>query len=56
MKLGYIYIPVIAWGRARAGSNFDDDEERTHAGMNGIGSFATVVFLTATSVNNGETD
>lgn len=38
------YIPVIAWGRARAGSNFEDDEDRTHAGMNGIGSYATVVF------------
>jgi len=37
-------LPVIAWGRARAGSNFDDDEERTSIGMNGIGSYATTVF------------
>ena len=39
-----VILPVIAWGRARAGSNFDDDEERTSIGMNGIGSFSTVVF------------
>lgn len=38
------WIPEIAWGRARAGSNFDDDENRVSAGMNGIGSFATTVF------------
>jgi DNA topoisomerase-2 len=38
------WLPAIAWGRARAGSNFDDDEERVSAGMNGIGSFATTVF------------
>jgi len=37
-------LPVVAWGRARAGSNFDDSEERTSIGMNGIGSFSTVVF------------
>ncbi len=39
-----IWSPVIAWGRARAGSNFEDDESRVSAGMNGIGSFATTVF------------
>jgi len=38
------WLPEIAWGRARAGSNFEDDEERVSAGMNGIGSFATTVF------------
>jgi len=38
------WVPEIAWGRARAGSNFDDDEGRVSAGMNGIGSFATTVF------------
>lgn len=39
-----IYLPEIAWGRARAGSNFDNDDERTHSGMNGIGSYATLVY------------
>ena len=39
-----ILLPVIAWGRARAGSNFEDDEDRTSIGLNGIGSFATTVF------------
>ena len=39
-----ILLPVIAWGRARAGSNFEDDEKRNSIGMNGIGSFATTVF------------
>ena len=39
-----VWTPVIAWGRARAGSNFEDDEERVSAGVNGIGSFATTVF------------
>lgn len=38
------YLPVVAWGKARAGSNFENDEDRTHAGMNGIGSYAAVVY------------
>jgi DNA topoisomerase-2 len=37
--------PVLAWTRARAGSNFSDDE-RTTIGMNGVGSFCTNVFST----------
>ncbi len=38
------YLPELAWGHARAGSNFDDDENRTQIGMNGVGSFATNCF------------
>jgi len=38
------WLPEVAWGQARAGSNFEDDEERDSIGMNGIGSFATTVF------------
>ena len=38
------WLPEIAWGQARAGSNFENDEERESIGMNGIGSFATTVF------------
>jgi len=39
-----VWSPEIAWGRARAGSNFEDDESRISAGLNGIGSFSTNVF------------
>ena len=38
------YMAELAWGHARAGSNFDDDENRTQIGMNGVGSFATNCF------------
>lgn len=38
------WIPYMCWGKARAGSNFNDDENQGQIGMNGIGSFATVVF------------
>lgn len=39
-----IYMPELAWGHARAGSNFTDDANRTQIGMNGVGSFATNCF------------
>ena len=42
-KSGEYYMPMLAFGHARAGSNFDDIN-RTQIGMNGIGSFATNVF------------
>ena len=38
------YFAELAWGHARAGSNFDDDDNRTQIGMNGVGSFATNCF------------
>lgn len=38
------YMPRIAWGSAKAGSNFDDDSNRTQIGMNGVGSFASNCF------------
>lgn len=40
------YYPVMAWGRSKAGSNFDDDETRNTIGLNGVGSFATNCFST----------
>lgn len=40
------YLAELAWGHARAGSNFDDDDNRTQIGMNGVGSFATNCFST----------
>jgi len=38
------WLPEIAWNQARSGSNFENDEERVSAGMNGIGSFSSNVF------------
>ena len=40
------YLAELAWGHARAGSNFDDDKNRTQIGLNGVGSFATNCFST----------
>ena len=40
-----IYMPILCWGQARAGENFEsDDSGRDTIGMNGIGSYATNVF------------
>lgn len=47
--------PVLAWTRARAGTNFTDD--RQTIGANGVGSFLTAVFsreFTGRSVANGK--
>ena len=44
-KIDGVYRAVLAWTKARAGSNFDDTN-RVTTGMNGIGSFATNVFST----------
>ena len=41
------YIPALCWNQARTGSNFDDDENRTQIGMNGVGSFSTNCFSTS---------
>ena len=38
------YQPYLCWGRAKAGSNFNDDENHTQIGMNGVGSFLTAVY------------
>lgn len=38
------YLPEVCWNSSRAGSNFDDDENRTQIGMNGVGSYATACF------------
>lgn len=41
------WMPEIAWGRMRSGSNFSDDQNRTQIGMNGVGSFCTNCFSLA---------
>ena len=38
------YQPYLCWGRAKAGSNFNDDKNHTQIGMNGVGSFLTAVY------------
>ena len=43
-KQGGKYIPELAWGRPRAGTNFDDKSNEGQLGMNGVGSYATAVF------------
>lgn len=45
-KMNEGWKPTLAWTRARAGSNFDDDANRVTIGMNGVGSFLTNVFST----------
>lgn len=40
------FMPLVAWNTAKSGSNFDDDENRTQIGMNGVGSYATNCFST----------
>jgi DNA gyrase/topoisomerase IV subunit B len=37
------YIPLVAWTKLRAGSNFND-EDRQGLGMNGVGSSCTNIF------------
>jgi len=38
------YVPELIFGHLLAGENFDDSEQRTGAGRNGIGSKATNIF------------
>lgn len=45
-KAGDSYIPVLAWTKLRAGSNFSDDNRIT-AGTNGVGSSLTNIFSTS---------
>lgn len=43
VKQGEFYQPYLCWGRAKAGSNFEDDNH-IQMGMNGIGSYCTNVW------------
>lgn len=38
------YVPEMIFSKARAGSSFDDTEQRTSVGTNGIGAYAVNVF------------
>lgn len=38
------YLPLVCWGYAMAGSNFDNDVNRIQTGMNGLGAYCTNVW------------
>ena len=38
------YQPYLCWAKPKAGSNFNDDSNRTQIGMNGVGSACTNIF------------
>lgn len=39
-----MYIPELCFGKLRAGSNFNDDDERTGVGTNGLGSVLVNIY------------
>lgn len=41
---GNVYVPELIFGHMLSGSNFDDEEERTVGGQNGIGAKACNIF------------
>lgn len=43
VKHGEYFQPFLCWGRAKSGSNFNDDNH-TQLGMNGVGSYCSNVF------------
>jgi len=45
------WIPVMVFSNMRAGSNFSDDEERTWAGTNGVGSSCVNIFSKEFSIS-----
>lgn len=48
------YIPVVCFSNLRAGSNFDDTEQRTGVGTNGLGSVCTNIFSTLFEVETAD--
>jgi DNA topoisomerase-2 len=49
-----VYIPEMIFSNLRAGSNFNDDEERTVAGTNGVGASLTNIFSTRFEVKTAD--
>jgi len=39
-----IYVPEVIFGNLMSGSNYDDNESRTYAGLNGLGAKLTNIF------------
>ena len=48
------YIPVVCFSNLRAGSNFDDTEQRTGVGTNGLGSVCTNIFSTLFEIETAD--
>ena len=38
------WMPTVAWGSAKSGSNFNDEQNQAQLGLNGVGSFCTNCF------------
>ena len=44
VKHGEFYQPYLCWGRAKAGSNFEDGDDHVQMGTNGVGSYCSNVW------------
>jgi len=49
-----LYIPEMIFGHLHSGSNFDDSEERTWGGMNGLGAKLTNIFSKKFIIETGD--
>lgn len=45
------YVPEVIFGNLMSGSNYDDSDERTVAGLNGLGAKLTNIFSTEFTIN-----
>lgn len=43
-KVNERWMPTVAWGSAKSGSNFNDSDNKAQLGLNGVGSFCTNCF------------
>ena len=48
------YIPQVCFSKLRSGTNFQDDENRTWAGTNGVGSVAVNIYSTLFEVETAD--
>ena len=48
------YMPVVAFCEVRAGSNFDDDDDRSTIGMNGVGASLTNIYSNRFNVETSD--
>ena len=55
-KKSLLYIPEIIFGMLRSGSNYDDSQERTTGGTNGLGSKVANIYSTSFIVETVDID
>jgi len=48
------YVPEVIFGNLMSGSNYDDTDERTVAGLNGLGAKLTNIFSTEFYINTAD--